>query len=71
MIGCSPQEETRRRRAPWIPRLQAALLALVLLGACRWVWHWSDGSLLWTGLALAPVLGFGAWRALRQLRTLS
>lgn len=31
MIGSSPQEETRRRRAPWIPRLQAALLALVLL----------------------------------------
>lgn len=62
-------------KVPLLPVLaklsRELVLALVLLGGCRWVWHWSDGSLLWTGLALAPVLGFGAWRALRQLRTLS
>ena len=58
--------------APVLARLSRELaLALVMLGACRLVWSFSDGSLLWTGMALAPVLGFGAWRALRQLKTLA
>jgi O-antigen/teichoic acid export membrane protein len=46
------------------------LLAGALLGACKWVWNASGGSLWLTGAALAPVLAFGAWRALSQLKTL-
>jgi O-antigen/teichoic acid export membrane protein len=51
--------------------LRELLLAGVLLGACRWVWAASGENLWLTGAALAPVLGFGAWRALGQLRTLN
>ena len=46
------------------------LLAGALLGACKAVWYASHGNLWLTALALAPVLGFGAWRALGQLKTL-
>jgi hypothetical protein len=35
------------------------------------VWGASGENLWLTGAALAPVLGFGAWRALGQLRTLN
>ena len=62
-------------RLPLLPVLgrvaKELVLAGVLLGACRWVWHASDESLWLTGAALVPVLGFGAWRALGQLRTLN
>jgi O-antigen/teichoic acid export membrane protein len=62
-------------RLPLVPVLSRVLrellLAGVLLGACRWVWAASGENLWLTGAALAPVLGFGAWRALGQLRTLN
>ena len=61
-------------RLPLLPVLgrvaKELLLACVLLGACRWVWSASGENIGLTGAALAPVLGYGAWRALGQLRTL-
>ena len=59
---------------PLLPALgrvgRELLLAGALLGACKGVWNASGGSLWLTGAALAPVLAFGAWRALSQLKTL-
>ena len=61
-------------RLPLLPVLgrvaKELLLAGVLLGACRWVWSASGESIWVTCAALAPVLSYGAWRALSQLRTL-
>ena len=61
-------------RLPLLPVLgrvgRELLLAGAMLGACKWVWNATGGSLWLTGAALTPVLAFGAWRALSQLKTL-